>query len=209
MPTATRTPWHIKGDEVSTCNCAWGCPCQFNALPTQGRCEALVATRIIEGHYGEVRLDGLAFAAAWWWPGAIHEGGGLVRPAIDERATPAQRAALLAIMSGAEGGALFEIFASTVVQAFDPLFVPITFHADQDTRRATLTVPGLGEFQAEPIRNPVTGQEHRARINLPNGFEYTTAEMGNAVWMHATVGDKTLDNRNTYAQFASVDWTNQ
>ena len=64
--TSKRTPWHIVGDEVATCNCAWGCPCQFNALPTTGRCEALVAARIKKGNYGSVPLDGLAFAAAWW-----------------------------------------------------------------------------------------------------------------------------------------------
>ena len=27
--------WSIKGPEIATCNCDWGCPCQFNALPTQ------------------------------------------------------------------------------------------------------------------------------------------------------------------------------
>lgn len=32
--------------------------------------------------------------------------------------------------------------------------------------------------------------------------------MGNAVSMRATVGDKTLSNQNTYAQFAAVDWSN-
>ena len=25
------------------CNCSYGCPCQFNALPTHGFCEAAVA----------------------------------------------------------------------------------------------------------------------------------------------------------------------
>jgi hypothetical protein len=31
------------GNEVGTGHCAWGCPCPFNALPTYGRCEALLA----------------------------------------------------------------------------------------------------------------------------------------------------------------------
>src|SRR4030095_8086564 len=52
-----KTPWRIIGDETGTCNCAWGCPCQFNALPTYGRCEALVALRIREGYYGPTKLD--------------------------------------------------------------------------------------------------------------------------------------------------------
>ncbi len=53
------TPWEIKGIELVNCNCAYGCPCQFNALPTHGFCEAVGAFHITEGHHGDVRLDGL------------------------------------------------------------------------------------------------------------------------------------------------------
>jgi len=205
----TKTPWRIVAEEASTCNCAWGCPCQFNALPTHGRCEALVALRIREGHYGETPLGGVTFAAAYWWPGAVHEGNGIVQMAIDEKATPAQRTALLNIASGKEGGTFFEIFASVVSQVLDPVFAPIELHSDAERRLATLKVPALGwEFRAEPIKNPVTGEELRARIQLPDGFEYKVAEMGNCVENHAMLGDKTISNRNSYAQFASVDWTN-
>lgn len=204
----TKTPFRLIADEVVTCNCAWGCPCQFNALPTHGRCEALVGVRIRDGHYGTTRLDGISFAAAYWWPGPIHEGNGMVQLAIDEKATPEQRTALLNIASGKEGCAFFEIFASTVSKAFDPIFVPIQFETDRETRTARLTVPGLGAFRTEPIKNPVTGEEHRARIQLPNGFEYKEAEVGNCVEQQATLGDKTISNRNSYAQLAAVDWTN-
>lgn len=207
-PAVAKTPWRIVADEVATCNCAWGCPCQFNALPTTGRCEALVAVRIREGFFGSTSLAGVTFAAAYWWPGAIHEGQGIVQLAIDEKTTPEQRKALLAITSGQQGGTFFEIFASVVSKAYDPIYVPIVFQADREKRVAQLNVPGLGEFRAEPIRNPVTGAEHRARIQLPGGFEYSEAEMGNCVMNHATIGDRQFDNRNTYAQFAAVDWSN-
>lgn len=198
----------MKADEVVTCNCAWGCPCQFNALPTKGRCEALAAIHIRQGNYGNTKLDGLTFAAAYWWPKAIHEGNGVVRLAIDEKATPDQRDAIMNIASGKQGGAFFEIFASTVTEALDPLFVPIKFQTDREKRMASLNVPGLGEFRAEPIKNPVTGEEHRARIQLPNGFEYKEAEVGNCVMQKATLGSRKIDNQNTYAQFATVDWSN-
>ena len=68
--------WRIKGPELSACSCDWGCPCQFNALPSRGYCRAAVAMRIDEGHFGEVRLDGLHWAALLAWPGAIHHGNG-------------------------------------------------------------------------------------------------------------------------------------
>jgi hypothetical protein len=33
-------------------------------------------------------------------------------------------------------------------------------------------------LKVEPILNPVTGKPHRARIVLPEGFEFHEAEMG-------------------------------
>jgi hypothetical protein len=201
-------PWRIVADETGTCNCAWGCPCQFNALPTHGRCEALVAVRIREGHYGTTTLAGVTFACAYWWPGPVHEGNGIMQLAIEARATDEQRQAILNISSGKEGGTFFEIFASVVSKTLDPLYVPIDLMSDRDKRVGRLQVPGLGAFTVEPIRNPVTGEEHRALITLPNGFEFKEAEMANCVEHHATLGDKVISNKNSYAQFAAVDWSN-
>ena len=53
------TTWMIKGREFVNCNCAYGCPCQFNALPTHGDCKAVACFAITEGHHGDTRLDGL------------------------------------------------------------------------------------------------------------------------------------------------------
>src|ERR1700731_4917312 len=66
------------------------------------------------------------------------------------------------------------------------------------------------QFNAiEPIKNPVTGQEHRARIALPNGFEYKEAETGNTVSCRVSSGDKlTFELKNTYAQLNAFDWNN-
>ena len=68
--------WRVKGEEANGCNCAWGCPCQFNALPTHGNCEGVMTARITDGYFGTVRLDGVRFAAAFSFPRAIHEGNG-------------------------------------------------------------------------------------------------------------------------------------
>ena len=51
--------WMIKGREFANCNCAYGCPCQFNALPTHGDCHGLFGLEIKEGNFGALRLDGL------------------------------------------------------------------------------------------------------------------------------------------------------
>src|ERR1051326_4437636 len=51
------TNWMIKGREFAHCNCAYGCPCQFNAPPTHGDCKAIVGFQIDEGSPGSTRLD--------------------------------------------------------------------------------------------------------------------------------------------------------
>src|SRR6266487_1474472 len=112
MDTAEKTKWYMTGEELVNCNCAWGCPCQFNALPTHGHCDGLLTCRIEEGCYGNVRLDGVKFAAMVSFPGAIHEGNGTGRFIIDENASSEQRQVLNAIASGKEGGVFFEIIAA-------------------------------------------------------------------------------------------------
>ena len=49
--------WHLQGLNISACNCAWGCPCQFMSLPTNGNCQAAVGIRIDHGHFGDVRSE--------------------------------------------------------------------------------------------------------------------------------------------------------
>lgn len=107
-----------------------------------------------------------------------------------------------------QGGAFFEIFASVTPNVLDPIYAPIEFTLDRAKREATLRVPGIAESHIEPIRNPVTGEEHVARIVMPNGFEYKEADMGNTVSWKAKLGDKTLTNENCYAQIAFIDWSN-
>ena len=171
--------WEIKGPEISSCSCDWGCPCQFNSLPTHGNCRAAMAFEIEQGHFGEVSLDGLRAAAMVAWPGPIHEGGGECQPIVDERASAAQRAALLTIMSGGEtapGATLFSVFAATYAKVHEPVFAPILFAVDFDEGRGTFAVPGLVNSSAGPIANPLTGQIHRATVRLAQSFEFVEAE---------------------------------
>ena len=92
--------WRLEGEWLKNCNCAFGCPCDFNALPTEGYCKGMAGMRITKGHFEKTRLDGLVFAATVDFPGALHEGNGQMQPIIDERATPEQREALFYFMSG-------------------------------------------------------------------------------------------------------------
>lgn len=203
--------WNFKGREFVNCNCAYGCPCQFNALPTHGDCKSVAGFHIDEGYHGDTRLDGLNFVLLVGWPGAIHEGRGEAVVVVDERATPAQREAILRIASGADtepGATLYQVFSTTLDKVYDPIFAPIEFDVDVDARRARLKVPGITEGRGEPIINPVTGQEHRARINLPNGFEYETTECGRG-WNKASGGPVTMELSDSYGQFSHLHLSNR
>jgi hypothetical protein len=171
--------WSIRGPEINSCNCNWGCPCQFNSLPSHGHCRAILGVRIEQGHFGEVRLDGLAFVSLIAWPGPIHFGKGEATAIVDERADDRQRSAILTIMKGAEtepGATIFNIFAGTLDKVHKPRFLPIEFDASIADRTGFVRVPGVVEASVQPIRNPVTGLAHRANVRLPHGFEFTEAE---------------------------------
>ena len=209
MSTSEQTKWRMAGEEAASCNCAWGCPCQFNALPTHGRCEALAGWQIHEGYYGDTSLNGVKFARIFWWPGPIHEANGTRQLVIDQEATQEQREALIAIESGKQGGAYNEIFSTVGPNVLDVLIAPITFESDRETRKAHVVVRDIGELRAEPIKNPVTGDEHRARIVLPHGFKYKEAEVANTVAMHVTsTAPLIFENQGSYAQLNAFDWSN-
>jgi hypothetical protein len=200
-----KVEWRIKGREFANCNCSYGCPCQFNAPPTHGNCRAAVGWQVDEGVFGKVTLDGLRGAGLYTWPGPVHEGHGTMQLIIDERGGPAQRDALLKIMSGqetADMATMWWVYAAMCPTKLEPLFKSIEFEVDVDARRARLVVPGIVESTGEPIRNPVSGAEHRARIDLPHGFEYRLAEVGSG--RTRATGQIKLDLTNTYGQFARI-----
>jgi len=145
--------WTIKGHEFINCNCAYGCPCQFNALPTHGFCEAVGGFQIDQGFHGDTKLDALRFVG------------------------------------------MFE-------KLHPPMFLPIDFQVDVEGRKARLAVPGVTEGRGEPIVNPVTGREHRPRIDIVGGFEYEQAEIGRG-WTKSTQPIR-MELADTYGQFAHL-----
>jgi hypothetical protein len=202
----TDVKWSIKAREFVNCNCSYGCPCQFDGLPTYGNCQAVAGMQIDEGHHGDTRLDGLRFVGIFRWPGAIHEGKGEAAVVIDERASEPQRAALLRIVTGQDtepGATIFQVFSTTFEKLHEPIFAPIDFDVDIDARKGRLIVRGITEGRGEPIKNPVTGAAHRARIDIPDGFEYSLAEIGRGWSKVARPMQFTL--ADSYAQFAHVN----
>jgi hypothetical protein len=62
--------WRLNGKVLVACNCDWGCPCNFNAPPTTGKCEGGLTWHVEKGSYGDIKLDGLNFSVYVNWPGS-------------------------------------------------------------------------------------------------------------------------------------------
>jgi hypothetical protein len=200
--------WSLQGVEFGHCNCGFGCPCQFNSLPTHGDCRALTFVQIEKGRFGDVPLDGLRWGILAAWPGPIHLGNGTFQSIVDERADPKQRAALESISHGREtepGKLIWQVFSTTVTKVQPTLFKPIELTIDVKTRSAKVNVPGVIEASAASIKNPMTGADHQARITLPTGFEFTEAEFVSGK-SKGTAGTIQLEFDGTHAHLARIHW---
>ena len=59
------------------------------------------------------------------------------------------------------------------------------------------------DTRISPIINPVTGGEHRARVSLPNGFEYKEAEYASGNTQ--ATGPVRLEWTATHSHLAMLD----
>src|SRR5687767_2257113 len=128
--------WHLKADYVETCNCDYGCPCNFDSIPTYGFCRALVLYHIREGNYGDIKLDGLDVVGAYSWPKAIHEGNGTMQLYITKNALEIiVKIALIDIFSGkVKEEGLFVLFAETLKYVLKLHFEVINVKIDEKKR---------------------------------------------------------------------------
>jgi hypothetical protein len=194
--------WYVEGVAFGNCNCDYGCPCQFESRPTHGHCRGFEVTRIDKGQFDGVPLDGLCVALVYAWPGAVFEGNGAMQAIIDERADARQRHALATIVHGGEteeGKTHWWVFHAMSSTVHEPIFRPIRFEVDIERRTARVVIPGVLEATGRPITSPATGEEHRVRIDIPNGIEFELAEIGSA--STKAMGAVELDLHDSYGQF--------
>ncbi len=198
----SKVDWYVEGVSFGNCNCVYGCPCQFEALPTHGHCQGFEVLRIDKGHFGAVQLGGLNVALLYAWPGPVFEGKGELQAVVDKRANAAQREALVKILHGEEteeGATHWWVFKAMSDKIHAPLFKPIEYTVDIEARTARVVIPGVLESAGRPIKSPATGAEHRVRIDIPNGIEFELAEIGSA--STTAKGAIKLELKDSYGQF--------
>jgi hypothetical protein len=169
--------WQLRGTVFVACNCDYGCPCNFNALPTQGKCEGQWTWHVDAGGYGDVSLAGLTFTVAVDWPGAIHEGNGTALILVDEQANEQQRDAI-GILVGGDVGGPWAVLAWTWPTVHGP--VPVPYEVDVDGVASRIRAGEHLVLEMEPIRNPVSGAEVHPGAVLPEGLIFKRGDFGSS-----------------------------
>lgn len=147
-------PWRLVGDAMEACRCAVTCPCNFTSDPTEIPCHAIVGWHIVEGHYGDTRLDDVNLVAYVLIPGNAFAGDWTLGFYIDERATAPQMEALGAIFGGQAGGWPAAL-AALIGTPIPPKRAPITYRlADGEVQ---VSIPGILEIGTEPVPHPMPG----------------------------------------------------
>ncbi len=101
-----------------------------------------------DGHYGDVRLDGLHVAAAIHSPGNMAESKWRLAFYFDDRATDDQKDALIKIFSGQAGGHP-AVLADQVGEVLGVRSVPVEYHAEG--KRHSLRIGDIGIADTESV----------------------------------------------------------
>jgi hypothetical protein len=166
--------WNLTGEYFENCSCDILCPCITSSMAGPAdteRCRVPLVMHVDDGEKDGVRLDGLNAILVLDTPQVMREGGWRVAVYIDERADEGQRAALGEILFGAAGGPP-EALTPLIGEILGVKFVRIDYTASNGHKR--VEVPGIMEFEVEPVTNPetgevleVTGTIHSMGANLP------------------------------------------
>jgi hypothetical protein len=177
--------WELKGTVIVACNCDYGCPCNFNALPTKGKCEGTWTWHVERGTFGETSLDDLNFTVCVNWPGAIHEGNGEALILVDERADEAQRNAIETLVGGDAGGP-WGVLAWTWPTIHGPK--PVAYDLHLDGVKTRVKAGNSYEVVSETIKNPVSGAEVHPGATLPEGIVFKGADFGSSTAFRVSDG---------------------
>ena len=150
--------WSLEGEYMENCSCDVLCPCITSSMAGPAdteRCFVPLAMHIEKGAKDGLSLDGLNAVLVVDSPQVMGEGGWRVAVYLDERADEEQQAALGQILSGELGGPP-AMLASLIGEQLGVRVVAINYTSEDGRKR--VEVPGIMDFEIEPVRNPETGE---------------------------------------------------
>jgi hypothetical protein len=194
--------WEMKGSMIGACSCDWGCPCTFDARPTNGWCQGGYTWNIESGRVGDVSLDGVRMGWYAQSPGPLHEGN--VEGVVIVDGTTEQLEAIRALWAEG-GGSPWSILAS-VHSSLEFRTAPIEF-VDAGIR-STARVGGgsLYEVGLSRIKNPVTGAEEEIYVDKPTGFTSLRAEVGATTVLRLQTNGLSYEHSGKYGEYATFSY---
>ncbi len=207
MASTGTTQWNMQGHGYEFCNCDFGCGCNFGGFPNSkdGSCRALVGMHIARGTCGAVDVSNVKCAAIVEWPKAIHEGNGKCVFVVDPSTSDAQIESLAKIFSGKLGGLPWELLGPTM-EVIGLAKKAITIEGSGV--KSTFKIDGIGEGRGETLKNPVTGEDHYAIVDLPSGFIWTRGDCGQGTFKVKS-GDFAIEYAKTNWIHYEFNWNNR
>jgi hypothetical protein len=198
---AEQQTYYLKGHLLGACSCDWGCPCSFEARPTQGFCEGNYAWHIEEGHYQGTPMAGSTFGLFIRFPRAPHEGNGTGIVLVDETLPEPRRPVLESMLQAIPP---FSIFLSLLSTFLGFRYVPLALHLDGI--HSWLTIPTMVDLQLTPMTNPVTGADELATLYKPTGFTSKTHELCATKTYRVTLDRLAYDHSGKYGEFSPFEY---
>ncbi|MGW6457945.1 DUF1326 domain-containing protein [Streptomyces sp. NPDC055078] len=204
--------WHLKGEWFDVCSCSTPCPCTFAQAPTNGACMFTLVWQIHEGHFGDVRLDGLGVVALGEFAGNmwVNDPDATMTAMfyIDAKGTPAQRDALEEIFRGNTGGWPGK-FGSLISEVRSVQYAPIRFDAAPDLAYWHATVSDKVSVGATALTGPTSDPDRRVQLINAPGAEVGPGQV--ATWGvvsadHAEGFDFSREYRGGSSKHFPFDW---
>lgn len=142
--------YHLEGRLLEVCNCRVLCPCWIGEDPDYGTCDTIVAWRFDKGQIQGVDVAGHTIALLAHVPGNILEGNWRAAVYLDDKVSPAQEEAILAVYTGKLGGPVGEL-VKLVGEVVSVEKVPITFEVQGGS--GTIKIGNDGYAELEPYKS--------------------------------------------------------
>jgi hypothetical protein len=82
----------------------------------------------------------------------------------------------------------------------------LSINAKIDGRNSSFSVPGLVNVEVESFKNPVTGEEQDAKIQLPKGLFWKLADVAKSKIMRITSPELNYDHSGKNAFYSVVEF---
>jgi hypothetical protein len=181
--------YEVEGSLLEACSCGTLCPCWVGDDPDGGTCDSFVAYRIDKGSIKDVDVSGVAFAFVCRIPGNVLKGNWKVAVYMSDKATPAQKQAILDAWTGKLGGPLADL-ANLVGEVLGVHDAPVEFRLEKG--KGTLKVGQFVDAEMAPFTD-AKGNPTTLRDTIFSTIPGSPAYVGKAMDYKVNVPDLDLN----------------